>query len=416
MDNEFDLLSAGHTAGHDLPLTFRWRSASRALRHLGLPEAKDSRYEDVRNATLTEARLAAEVGQWVSFSRRKEYYARRSRYFGDAVSLRTVAAAVNQGTLAGLFEEDRAHPGRRGRQSRLRATSLLCEALEVCPQSKPPSEVIWLRDHTGLVDYEDTPLTRRMRREIETINRAMSSILINLNGSGVRKTDHHWIVDDNQVIPGPPHLRRVFSRGSFKKGGRAYGWYQVLPSRYRAIMTINGEAVLEPDFAQLHAQIIYALRGIPLDGDAYETGEFSRDQGKMAFNVAVNARSPRAAIGALMQNLKLEKRAARKLLQSIIQKHKAIVDVFCSDLGVCLMKIDSDIIIDAMLRCVASGIAALPIHDSIAVRARDADQTAEIMMAAFATRLPKSSPCKVRIKKQPVPQMEVDEQKKQRAA
>ena len=80
------------------------------------------------------------------------------------------------------------------------------------------------------------------------------------------------------------------------------------------------------------------------------------------------------------------------------------------------MKIDSDITIDAMLRCVANGIAALPVHDSIAVRAQDAGQTAEIMMAAFATRLPKSSPCKVRIKKQPVPQMEVDDQKEKIAA
>jgi hypothetical protein len=34
------------------------------------------------------------------------------------------------------------------------------------------------------------------------------------------------------------------------------------------------------EVAQLHAEIIFGLRNIPLIGDAYETGEFPRDHGE----------------------------------------------------------------------------------------------------------------------------------------
>jgi hypothetical protein len=57
-----------------------------------------------------------------------------------------------------------------------------------------------------------------------------------------------------------------------------------------------------------------------------------------------------------------------------------------------MMRIDGDIAVEAMLRCVAKGIAALPVHDSIIVPARCADQTAEIMMGAFTGRFPNASP------------------------
>jgi hypothetical protein len=80
------------------------------------------------------------------------------------------------------------------------------------------------------------------------------------------------------------------------------------------------------------------------------------------------------------------------LAEAITRKHKAVADVFCSDAGVVMMRIDGDIAVEAMLRCVAKGIAALPVHDSIIVPARCADQTAEIMMGAFTGRFPNASP------------------------
>jgi hypothetical protein len=108
-----------------MPLCFRWRVDRSAIVGLGLRSAHNDRYEDARTAVLTEAALANEVDRWVSFSRRKAFYAGRRRYHGTSFTYRTVLAAVADGVRAGLLEEERALPGSRGRQSRFRATPIL---------------------------------------------------------------------------------------------------------------------------------------------------------------------------------------------------------------------------------------------------------------------------------------------------
>jgi hypothetical protein len=198
--------------------------------------------------------------------------------------------------------------------------------------------------------------------------------------------------------PTPLYLRRIFNRGRFDYGGRAYGWWQGLPATSRALMRINGEAVLEPDFAQLHCQIIYALRGIELIGDAYETGEYSRSFGKAAFNVALNADSRPSAVRAIAGALKIETSVAAKLLSLIIKKHRAIEDMFCSDAGIRLMRIDGDITIQALTACLALGLPVLPVHDSLIAIARQAGHVAETMEKAFAALFPKAPHCTVRVK------------------
>jgi hypothetical protein len=171
----------------------------------------------------------------------------------------------------------------------------------------------------------------------------------------------------------------------------------------RARIFLNGLPVLEPDYGQIHAQIIYALRQIPLVGDAYETGEYPREFGKRAFNIGVNAGSPRGAVAAIAKELNIDRPTASKLLAEIRAKHKLVGDIFCSDAGVGLMKIDADITICAVKKCQAYGISVLPVHDSLIVPASSAGQAAEIMKEAFRTRFSKSRGCEVRIKERPIP-------------
>jgi len=345
-----------------------------------------------------------------SASRRRDFYTQGRRYHGATISYRTVLSAVSDGLKAGLLEERRARPGaprrRCRRQSCIRATPLLCRPLEQSPVHSSLREVILLRHRGRLVDYKDTSETRQMRCEVEAINSTMSKIVVDLDTADVRKESQHWIVDGTYLVPSPPTVRRIFSRGSFDKGGRAYGWWQGLPSRYRAAMTVNGEPVLEPDFGQFHAVIIYGLRGLPLVGDAYETAEFSRSQGKLAFSVALNAATERGAVAAIAHHLKLERGPASLLLRAIKSKHRLVADLFCSDAGVSLMRIDSDIILNAVKDCQSQGIAALPVHDSPVVPARHAGKAADAMVKAFACRIRQSTTCQVRIKSDPIPQME----------
>jgi hypothetical protein len=382
----------------DMPLCFRWR-AKRAIGSLDLARARNDRYEDARTAVLTQALLASETDRWVSFSRRRAFYPARKRYNGASFGYHTVLSAVADGVDACLLEEERAQPGTRGRQSRFRATERLVNRLKGCELTFELREVIYLRDQNKKpLAYLDNSKTRQMRREVQVVNSNMRSTAIGLSGPELRIAYHHWVLPGATVIPTPPTLHRVFNRGSFEKGGRLYGWWQGLPSEYRAAMTLDGEPVLEPDFAQLHAQIIYALRELPLKGDAYETGIFPRNYGKLAFNIAVNARTPRGAVSAIAKHLSIERRSAVVLLDAITKKHKLIADFFCSDCGVLLMKVDSDITLEAVKGCQASGITVLPVHDSLIVQARQAERAAEIMCKAFAVRFPLVSDCQIRIK------------------
>jgi hypothetical protein len=388
----------------DLPLTFCWRTDPQAIAVLGLAPAHTNRHEDARNAVLAEATLAYERNNWVSFSRRPAWYVGRARYYGDSCGYHPVLSAVADGVKAGLLEEERGSPRTRGRQSRFRATPLLYAMLNGARIRSCPHEVIWLRDdRRRVVNYADTALTRRLRKEIEAVNTIMAKIEVDLVRPDMQRAGSYWIVSGTRLLPTAPGVRRVFNRSSFEKGGRLYGWWQSLSSADRSYILLNGRPVLEPDYAQIHAQIIYALKGIPLTGDAYETGEFPRAWGKKAFNIGINAKNELGAIAAISDELKISRRRASKLLGAISAKHRPVSDIFCSDAGVGLMKIDADITLRAVEHCQAQGIAVLPVHDSLIVPATDGQRTAEIMKAAFEERFPQSRPCEVRIK-DPLPQ------------
>jgi hypothetical protein len=401
---EFESDCGPPNAKRDLPLTFRWRTDTKTIAALGLEPARSNRHDDARNALLTEAKLAYERNSWVSFSRRPAWYVGRARYYGTSYGYDPVLSGVADGVKAGLLEEDRASPGWRGRQSRFRATPRLYATLNGATIRSHPHEVIWLRDdRRRLVNYADTALTRRLRKEIEAVNTVMAEIEVDLAGPDMQRAGSYWIVSGTYMLPAAPRVRRVFNRSSFHKGGRLYGWWQSLSSVDRSYILLNGEPVLEPDYAQIHAQIIYALKGISLIGDAYETGEFPRGWGKKAFNIGINAKNKLGAIAAISKELKIVRRDASKLLDVVMAKHREVSDIFCSDAGVGLMKIDADITLCAVQHCQSQGIAVLPVHDSLIVPAQHAERTAEIMRAAFEQHFPQSRPCEVRIKG-PLPQ------------
>jgi len=387
----------------DAPLTFAWRTAQSEMAALELRPAQNWRHDDARNAVLTEAALAASHDRAVSYSRRKAHYVGRQRYYGPSYAYRTILPAVSDGVAAGLLEEQRARPGSRERQSRFRATSRLCQLLKNSPaEFRPGQEVIWLRDSNGrLIDYQDCPLTDRLRQELKTINRQLETSTVGFSGPDVRRDGNWWIIGETHYFSAPPRLRRVFSRASFDMGGRAYGPWQSLPARHRAMMIINGDPTLEPDFVALHPSIAYALRGVQFVGDPYETAEFPRNYGKAGYNIALNAKSYSSARAAIARALNLDMATATRLLRAITLKHRAVSDLFFSDVGVRLMRIDSDIALHTVTSCQIKGIPVLPVHDSFITPARHAGQIAEIMEACFASRFPQSGTCQVRIKSAP---------------
>jgi len=68
-----------------------------------------------------------------------------------------------------------------------------------------------------------------------------------------------------------------------------------------------------------------------------------------------------------------ERVEANKLLVVVEHRHKPIGRAFFSDAGVRLMRLDSELILEALKAVNDNGVAALPVHDAMIAPARDVD-------------------------------------------
>jgi hypothetical protein len=303
--------------------------------------------------------------------------------------------------------EHRVKPNARGWQSSFWATPALVRIARA-PGAEPlfvECETIVLKDSAGdLVDYRITPLTVRLHKALKPINTYLKELQIDLPGA-VRQ-GRHLRVGDLLLLPIPGNgLRRIFSRGSFACHGRAYAWFQNIPREVRGGLLINGETTAEADYAALHASILYCEEGIRFSGDPYDVDNFPRHLVKLGFNIAVNTDSRRSAVCSIAENAKISLVDAAELLGAIENRHKPISGAFCSDAGVRLMRIDSELILRALRASNDDGFGALPIHDALIAPARNIGQAQANMVEAFETIVGRVNPCQVRIKEKKVPHM-----------
>ncbi len=99
----------------------------------------------------------------------------------------------------------------------------------------------------------------------------------------------------------------------------------------------------------------------------------------------MNARNKRSAVGALADDAGISRGSAAQLLTAIEKRHKPIADAFCSDAGVRLMRVDSELILGALRAANDEGISALPVHDALIAPSHSIDGAAEKMVEAFET-------------------------------
>jgi len=173
----------------DRPLCFHWKAVDDDwIRSHNLPPPRNRKYAEARASVLLEALIANRVApaQWISYSRRKEWWSSGTRYRGSSYTYATVPAAVEELAALGLLEHDRKPPGNLGWQSRFRATPKLLQAIRIPTVIYDSYELIQLKDHEGeLIDYRDTNNTISMRRRIEEFNEALSAADLQLRGPGV---------------------------------------------------------------------------------------------------------------------------------------------------------------------------------------------------------------------------------------
>lgn len=396
----------------DVPLSCAWRTATPdAFDTLKLPEARSPAIRVARIQILTEACIVsrADPDAWLSYSRSKNFYAaRRGRYWPSTYTFSSVVPAVDQLVKLGLLEHEKASPGTfrdpgsaYKPQSRFKASDDLLACFDETPRPVvfDPRERIVLRDRDkNIIDYDDTTRTSRQRRNLIEINEAITGTAISIRGQQVNEGDA-LDVDNTKTGAARNTLHRVFNRNSFSLGGRFYGgWWQNIPSGYRAYIEIDGAQTRELDYPHLHPTLLHAEAGKTLESDPYDIAGWPRDLAKVAFNALINADTTQSAVLSIAQEIGgIGSRAkAEHLVAEISAKHHAIAEMFGTGPGLRLQRTDSDMAERVLLQLLKRGIVALPVHDSFIVpdAGNNVSRLDEIMdetLGKFVTKNPSTS-------------------------
>jgi len=195
--------------------------------------------------------------------------------------------------------------------------------------------------------------------------------------------------------------RRIFNRGSTDYGGRHYNPGQLFSLDERRLILIGGEPTVELDYRGLHLNMCYHLLGLRAPFDPYRIygdhrDDLARAVVKQAVLILINANG-KNVLWTLVEALQTWSRgewlgfkAFREnveplsaLLERIKRFHAPIAEFFNSDIGVRLQRQDSAIMRLILNRCMALGIAAIPVHDSVVVARRHERSVHRIMRDAY---------------------------------
>lgn len=237
--------------------------------------------------------------------------------------------------------------------------------------SGPPGR--WNKE---LVEYADNEDTIRMRGEMALLNAALLEADITFAG-----------------VPMPPiQMKRVFSE-DFQSHGRVYqGWWLNRRRGERHLLRINGEGLADLDFRSMFCALAYWRAGeVQPNADPYALSGFEdpiyRRGVKKVFNslffrltpahrlpdsvhvlrpgeglddirrIAASSETPVLPVGTNM----------RKFVEAATEAHPKIAHLFNTQIGFELFKLESDIIIAALLELHVAGEVALPFHDGLMV-------------------------------------------------
>lgn len=341
--------------------------------------------------SLSAIMAASAVECDLHYSRRNDSYAGQQRYQGEVATLSNTRSNIEALVGAGFIEEVRGRSGRKGYgcESRVRATPKLVEYFDHWSEPRfVLREPIHLKDcDKRRTDYVDNEITHAFRRDMVVINEALATINVRIAGQ----------IDDAPELRrflklmelGQRLLYRVFN-GDFEHGGRAYASFQNLRKQQRRRLMIDGNATDEPDFAQLHPQLLYAKCGVDIDGDAYTVTGVPRQLAKPAWQILMNCSSKPRAILAFAKHLKQKGQVAtqaeamalaKAVLEALEARHESVQRAFYSGIGLRLQRVDSDLMIRVMLRVLGAGYIALPIHDSFIVPRGGAADAVRMIMA-----------------------------------
>lgn len=244
---------------------------------------------------------------------------------------------------------------------------------------KREKEDFW--DEGGLLDYEDTNLTRQYRDEMGAINAWLDLADIQFDftilpgeGRGVDPVDRH--------------LCRYFTRGSFESGGRLFGgfWQPLAKWQRRKGLLIDGEEVATLDFGQMAPRILYGMAGVQIaTSDAYLLPglEGYRVGVKKLMNAMLFAEKPLSRFPKETRSLFPARVSLAEVVELLEEAHAPIRQLFFTGVGHRAQFVESEILVDVLLELKRQGVVGLPVHDAVIVARSVVPLVTEIMLEVF---------------------------------
>jgi hypothetical protein len=349
----------------------------------------------VAHTTLPEATLGIDLDA--------KKYQSGSRYEKLFLTHAAVKASVNGLKAIGLIEivkEGFRDPrSGKGFNTKIRATQALIDRLTKDGKISPTKigrndadrDVIELRDaDKRLIQFKETSQTKRLRENLEVINKSLDRAWIDIDLSDEQFADlaRRMAADPERGLLDVSRNRLVRKfNGDFESGGRFYeGWWQGVPKDYRRLIRLNGKLTTEIDYSGLHPAMLYADAGLEIPEDPYDIFPNQTPQVrawvKVAFNAMINSET-----GRTNQPEDYEPNVlglSKPEFQSRIREaHKPIDHAFQSGAWPRLQYLDSQLAERILLAFAKKELPALPVHDSFIVHHAYAGELEAEMKAAF---------------------------------
>lgn len=232
-----------------------------------------------------------------------------------------------------------------------------------------------------LLGYDETPETNALRHQMTKVNDWLTTAELSLDEDLLSATDQFPDLGDRWLV-------RRFTQGTFEAGGRLWGgfWQGMKKDLRRRALLIDDEPAVELDFGQAGARILYGMAGVQVpDMDLYAVPGFEHHRdGIKAAMASMTFASRRLVRFPPDMKAKFGKtHTMNKVVEAVEDHHRSIAHLFFVGAGHRAQRIESDILVETLVRLVDVGVTALPIHDAVMVGRPSAPTAGRVMLDVF---------------------------------